>query len=323
MTEPARAPKPRVFDVHVHLFPPMLARFIWKWFEDHAWSIRHKPAPDDSFALLARYGIERMVGLCYAHAPDLSGMLNDFMAQLVARHPERLVGFGTVLPGEPGIEAELRRALVELDLAGIKIHCHVQKIAPDDERLQPVFDAVAQTGKVLQIHCGAVSESKAHPHEIAALCAAPRFVRAMRRAPELRIIVPHIGYDEVQQYLDLLDEFPNLYFDTAMAFGGYRVARGEALYDARPLEPVSYPRGGAPPLPEAWKPALEQLVPQILARPERFLFGSDFPNLPYDPDLEIRELARYLPEHVLQMILWDNAVRLFGPAGSATDRHGD
>jgi predicted TIM-barrel fold metal-dependent hydrolase len=324
-TEPSivRPKPPRVFDVHVHLFPPMLARFIWKWFEDNAWSIRHKPVPDETFALLGRYGVERMVGLCYAHAPDLSGMLNDFMAQLVARHPERLVGFGTVLPGEPGIAAELRRALVDLDLAGIKIHCHVQRIAPDDDRMQPVFDAVAETGKVLQIHCGAVSESKAHPHEIDELCAWPRFVRALQRVPELRIIVPHIGYDEVQPYLDLLDEFPNLYFDTAMAFGGYRVARGEALYDARPLALVTYDKGRAPPLPEPWKPALEQLVPQILARPERFLFGSDFPNLPYDPDLEVRELARYLPEDVLQMVLWDNAVRLFGPGRSMTDRHGD
>ena len=182
--------------------------------------------------------------------------------------------------------------------------------------MQPVFDAVAETGKVLQIHCGAVSESKAHRHEIDELCAVSRFVRAMRRVPEARVIVPHIGYNEVQQYLDLLDEFPNLYFDTAMAFGGYRVARGEALYDARPLEMVRHEKGRAPHLPEPWKPALEQLVPQIIARPERFLFGSDFPNLPYDPDLEVRELARYLPEDVLQRVLWDNAVRLFGPHGA-------
>lgn len=307
-------PPPRAFDVHVHLFPRMLARFIWKWFEDNAWPVRHKPAPEDTFALLARYGIDRMVGLCYAHEPDISGMLNDFMADLVARYPERLVGFGTVFPGENEASSELRRALIDLDLKGIKIHCHVQKIAPDDDRLRPVFDIVAETGKILQMHCGAVSESKAHPHEIHDLCALPRFVRAMRRQPNIRIIVPHIGYDEVQSYLDLMDEFPNLYFDTAMALGGYRVARGEALYDARPLQKVTYARGTAPRLPEPWKPALEQLIPQILARPERFLFGSDFPNLPYDPDLEVRELQRYLPADVLQMVLWDNAVRLFGPA---------
>jgi predicted TIM-barrel fold metal-dependent hydrolase len=175
-----------------------------------------------------------------------------------------------------------------------------------------VFDIVAETGKTLKIHCGAVSKSKAHAHEIDELCAVERFARAMRRTPELRVIVPHIGYDEVQQYLDLLDEFPNLYFDTAMALGGYRVARGEELYDARPLRPVAFADGRRPHLPEPWKPALEQLVPQILARPDRFLFGSDFPNLPYDPDLEIRELQRYLPEDVLHQVLWGNAARIFG-----------
>lgn len=311
------APLPRVFDVHVHLFPRMMARFIWKWFEDNAWPVRHKPLPEQTFDLLAGHGIDRMVGLCYAHEAGIAEMLNDFMAQLAARHPDRLVGFGTIFPGEDGAAAELRRALVDLGLAGIKIHCHVQKIAPDDDRLRPVFDLVAETGKTLQMHCGAVSESKAHKHEIDDLCAFPRFVRAMRRVPDLRIIVPHIGYDEVQEYLDLLDEFPNLYFDTAMAFGGYRVARGEALYDARPLAMTTYPPGRAPHLPEPWKPALEQLVPQIIARPDRFLFGSDFPNLPYDPDLEVRELARYLPADVLHKVLWGNAARLFGAGAHA------
>lgn len=302
----------RAFDVHVHLFPPMLARFIWKWFEDNAWPIRHKPTPEDSFGLLERFGIERMVGLCYTHQPGIAGMLNDFMAELVAAHRDRLIGFGTVLPGEEGARDELRRALVDLDLAGIKIHCHVQKIAPDDDRMLPVFDAVAEAGKVLQIHCGPVSESKAQKSEIDELCTVERFVRAMRRTPDMKIIVPHIGYDDVQRYVDLLDEFPNMYFDTAMAFGGYRVARGETLYDARPLDMVHYEKGHRPRLPEEWRAALEQLVPQMIERPDRFLFGSDFPNLPYDPDLEVRELARYLPGDVLRKVLWDNAVALFG-----------
>ncbi|SEM65096.1 hypothetical protein SAMN05444354_12086 [Stigmatella aurantiaca] len=311
----AAAPRPlRAFDVHVHLFPGMLARFIWKWFEENSWPIRHKPSPEETFGLLERYGIERMVGLCYTHQPGVAGMLNEFMAELVAAHPGRLVGFGTVLPGEEGFEAELRRALGELQLSGIKIHCHVQKIAPDDDRMLPVFDTLAETGKILQIHCGPVSQSKAHKSEIDELCAVPRFLRAMRRTPNLKVIVPHIGYDEVQLYLDMLDEFPNLYLDTAMAFGGYRVARGEALPDVRPLSMTRYEKGRKPRLPEPWKPALEQLVPQMIERPDRFLFGTDFPNLPYDPDLEMRELERYLPEDVLRKVLWDNATQLFGPA---------
>src|SRR3712207_7824491 len=37
--------------------------------------------------------------------------------------------------------------------------------------------------------------------EIRRLCSVDRFRRAMRRTPGLKIIVPHIGYDEVQEYL--------------------------------------------------------------------------------------------------------------------------
>jgi len=133
----------------------------------------------------------------------------------------------------------------------------------------------------------------------------------MRRTPQLKIIVPHIGYDEVQPYLDLMDEFPNLYFDTAMAFGGHRVATGEALPDVRPLQERRYARDARPPLPFPWKPALEQLVPQMRDYPNRFLYGSDFPHIPYDWDLEINEIERYLPNDVASKVLSENANALF------------
>lgn len=121
-------------------------------------------------------------------------------------------------------------------------------------------------------------------------------------------------------YLDLLDEFPNLHFDTAMAFGGHRIATGEAVPDVRPLRETRYARGAHPRLPAPWKPALEQLVPQMCDRPDRFLYGSDFPLIPYDWDVEIEQLKRYLPADVLRKVLWDNASALFdGDAHRASD----
>jgi predicted TIM-barrel fold metal-dependent hydrolase len=183
----------------------------------------------------------------------------------------------------------------------------------------PIFEAVEASGKVLNIHSGTVSKNNNNLDDIRRFCNVDRFRRALRRTPNLKVIVPHIGYDEVQEYLELMDEFPNLYFDTAMAIGGHRVAIGEPLPDARPLHYRHYERGNHPHLPTPWKPALEQLIPQILAKPTRFLYGSDFPNLPYLWNFEIDQLARYLPDDILQQILWANAANLFGCEQSAED----
>jgi hypothetical protein len=304
-----------VFDVRVHLFPPMIQRLIWKSFEKDAWPVKYKLAADEAINLLRAGGVARLVGICYTSRPGMASFLNDHMAELWRRHPDSLVPFGTVFPDPEESREEVPRALDELGFAGLKLHCHLLRMAPDDEALAPIFEAVAERGKVLNLHSGRVAKDGNDAEEIRRLCSVERFRRAMSRTPHLKIVVPHIGYDEVQEYLDLMDEFPNLYFDTAMAFGGHRIATGEALIDARPLRYKEPGAGGYPHLPDPWKPALEQLVPQIVARPDRFLYGSDFPHLPYDWDFEIGQLARYVPPDVLDAVLRGNAARLFPIAG--------
>ena len=309
--------RPAVFDVRVHLFPPMIQRLIWKSFERDAWPVKYKLAADEAISFLRAGGVSRVVGICYTSRPGMASFLNDHMAELWRRHPDTLVPFGTVFPDAEESKRELPRLLDELGFAGVKLHCHLLRLAPDDEALAPIFEAVAERGKVLNIHSCRIAKDSKDAAEIHRLCSVERFRRAMRRTPGLKVIVPHIGYDEVQEYLDLMDEFPNLHFDTAMAFGGHRIATGEALADARPLRYAERGAKGYPHLPDAWKPALEQLVPQIVARPGRFLYGSDFPHLPYDWDFEIGQLVRYLPAEAAEAVLGGNAARLFPPTRRA------
>ncbi|WP_342321880.1 amidohydrolase family protein [Burkholderia pseudomallei] len=310
----------RIFDARVHVLPDVVAKLVWKNYARDAWKIRYELLAEQSIAFLKAHGVARAAGICYAGQPGIAPFLNDFVAQLASRHPAFLVPFGTVHPHDRDAARETARALDELGFAGLKIHCHLLKIAPDDDALAPIFEALAERGKVLNLHSGAFAKNNAQMDEIRRFCNVERFRRAMRRTPELKVVVPHIGYDEVQAYLDLLDEFPNLHFDTAMAFGGHRIATGEAVPDVRPLHETRYPRGAHPRLPAPWKPALEQLVPQMRERPDRFLYGSDFPLIPYDWDVEIEQLKRYLPADVLRKVLWDNARALFdGDAHRASD----
>jgi predicted TIM-barrel fold metal-dependent hydrolase len=93
--------------------------------------------------------------------------------------------------------------------------------------------------------------------------------------------VPHLGFDDTERFEQMLAAYPNLYLDTTMVIGGY--------FERHPDV-------------------------EILRRwPERILFGTDFPNIPYEWDRELRALrALKLPAADEERILSGNALRLFG-----------
>jgi predicted TIM-barrel fold metal-dependent hydrolase len=95
------------------------------------------------------------------------------------------------------------------------------------------------------------------------------------------VVVPHLGFDDTAQFEAMLDEFPNLYLDTTMVIGGY--------FERQPDVEI------------------------LRRRPERILYGTDFPNIPYGWDRELKALrALKLPPSDEEKILSGNARRLFG-----------
>lgn len=270
---------PPVVDSHVHLFPERLFEAIWRWFEAYGWPIRHKLHTPDVITFLLSRGVERIVALQYAHRPGMARGLNTFMADVVAREP-RVIGLATVLPGEPDARHILEEAFAA-GLSGVKLHCHVQCFSPDDESLQPLYEACALAGKPLVIHAGREPSSEHYRCDPRLLCAADHIERVLRDHPRLRLCVPHLGVDEMDDYERLLGRHDNLWLDTTMVLADY--------------------------LP--WK-----VPPRLLAaRPDRILYGTDFPNLPYAWDREIKKLtAMGLREDALASILGGTATGLYG-----------
>ncbi len=84
---------------------------------------------------------------------DLSRLLNDHIASVVASRPERFVGLGTVpMQAEALAVRELERCVKELGLAGIEIGSHVMGWNLDDERLFPIFQAAEELGAAVFVH---------------------------------------------------------------------------------------------------------------------------------------------------------------------------
>src|SRR5229473_3331221 len=85
-------------------------------------------------AELDRYGIDR-IGFA-------TGGGNDTLAHAVARHPGRFIGFAHHNPFAPGAADEMRRAVTDLKLRGLKILAPALERRIDERDLYPLWEAV-------------------------------------------------------------------------------------------------------------------------------------------------------------------------------------
>ena len=108
--------------------------------------------------------------------------------------------------------------------------------------------------------------------------------RVLARHPELRLVIAHMGMPEVAEFMDLADGYPNVMLDTTMAFVDF------------------------------WdQPADPAIVQRLPGLQDRILFGTDFPNIPYDYAHQVEALQRLdLGDDWMRDVLWNNGARLFG-----------
>ena len=272
-----RPPFPCI-DVHVHLHPPRLAAAIERHFARDGWVAIHPFDPAKVADTLAERGVERFCFFSYAHKPGMARELNRWVAETAATLPAA-VGFGTLHPDDPDVDAVAAEATTALGLRGFKFHHSVQRFHVDDERLSSVYERAEASGTIFVLHVGTM------PYRDP-FTGVERFRRVLARFPRLTVVVAHMGAFESDAFLALLDAHPNLHVDTTMAM---TPAAGRYV-------------GGDPSV----------IADAALVRyQDRILFGSDFPLIPYDYEEERRwAWDRPLPDGVRRKIFHDNAVRL-------------
>ncbi|MFW6334990.1 MAG: amidohydrolase family protein [Desulfosalsimonas sp.] len=271
---------PGVVDAHVHVFPDGVFSALWKWFDTHAWPVRYRMSAGDLVSFLLERGLWHVVALQYAHKPGIADGLNRFMADLCRSYPGRLTGLAAVFPGEDDAAGILERAF-ESGLAGVKLHAHVQCFDMNSPEMDVIYRSCSRAEKPLVIHAGREPKSPAYACDPYEICGAEKVCRVLDSYPELKICVPHLGADEFEAYAELIEARDNLWLDTAMAVTDYL--------------PMGNP------------------VKLSALRPDRVMYGSDFPNIPYAWDRELKALACCgLSESRLEKLLWKNACGFFG-----------
>ncbi len=266
---------PAVVDAHVHLFPDGLFEAIWRWFDVHGWPIRYKLKTPDVIRFALARGVDHIVALHYAHKPGIARGMNLYMANVVRDEP-RVTGMATVMPGEPDARRILEEAFAS-GLRGVKLHCHVQCFAPDSPELAEIYECCVAHDMPLLMHAGREPTSQGYRRDPKALCHVDRTAAVLRAYPELRLAIPHLGADELDGYERLLERHDNLWLDSTMALSGY-------------FE-------GA-----------ERAFRMVEARPDRIMYGTDFPNIPYAWDRELERIrARRWRESLAESVLGGTA----------------
>lgn len=248
---------PGVIDAHVHVFPSNIFSAIRGWFAKNAWPIRYRLSTTEVFDFLLSRGVKRIIALQYAHKPGMARTLNRYLAQKCARYPDRVTGLATVFPGEENGLDLLQEAFTQ-GLAGVKLHVHVQCFDLNCKEMDPLYDLCAAQNKPMVIHAGREPKSPAYDCDPYQLCRAEKVETVIANFPSLKICVPHLGFDEISAYRKLIAKYENLWLDTTMILADYF--------------------------------NLQETVDLRGFRLDRIMYGSDFPNIPYAWD---RELKRF------------------------------
>lgn len=249
-----------------------------------------------------------------AVAAEFARIANEEMAELVARHPDRFVGFAAALPlnDVPAAIEELGRAVSGLGALGGQLFTNVLGRPLDDPAFEPLLARFEELGRAIWLHPTRDASwpdypaeersdfglwwSLGWPYETAAALSRLVYSGCVERHPGMRVIahhgggmVPHFssrlamgpGYRQVKDSLPRppLDYFRRFHVDTALFGAAHAVGCAIGFFGA-----------------------------------EQVLFGTDFPLGPPDAvaatiaDLESLDL----PAADLAAIYSGNARRLLG-----------
>jgi aminocarboxymuconate-semialdehyde decarboxylase len=138
-------------------------------------------------------------------ATELARFLNDHIAEMVAAHPDRFIGLGTVpLQDAEASIRELDRCVNDLGLAGVQIGSHVNEWNLGHPNLFPFFRHAAEIGAAVFVHPwdmdGSVRMGKywlpwlvGMPAETTVAICSMIFGGVLERLPKLRVAFAHGG----------------------------------------------------------------------------------------------------------------------------------
>lgn len=274
-------------DSHVHFFPPKLFKAIWDFFEKpdddgnpRGWSIKYKLEIGDLVEFLKSEKVISFTTYNYAHKKGISEQINEWTYQFCKSNPEA-IAFGCVWPGDDKKLEYVQKIIDTYNFQGLKLQLLVQDFYPLDERMFEIYNFILDKGKWINMHCGTAPYSNK-------FVGFKHFTKFIEKFPDINIIVAHFGAYEHEKFFKLMDKHENLYLDTAMVFIPFKLF-------------------------EKWNRDIDYPDRELLiSYQDRILYGSDFPNIPYDYEVSTKGLLDLdLDKRIYEKIFSENARKIF------------
>jgi len=263
-----------IVDFHTHLFPDKLIDAIWgKFLNDYNWDVIYRLYHRECIDFLKRHHVSHIVYSNYAHKKGVAEGLNRWNRSVLDEFPH-LYCFAAIHPDDENCMEIAKNIISHPKVLGFKLQHLVQHFYPYDERLFPIYDLVMEKDKRILFHVG--TGPVASPY-----VGIQHFEKLLKTYPDIPANVAHMGAFECREFMDLLDDHSDLYFDTSFAFfNGMDMGFN--------LDP-SY---------------LEK-------NKDRIVYGSDFPNLIFPREEEIDTLVSLgLSDEFYQKVFFNNGMEL-------------
>lgn len=155
--------------------------------------------------LMDQAGVQRAVVMTYTELPAVNPHALEYLADQIARYPDRLIGYVRIHPWYPEALDLLERAFGEFNMRGVKLHPVGNLSHPASEVSLRVIRRAAEHHAPVLFHCG--DEALTTPLQIAA---------AAEAVPEASIILGHMGgYFHVDEAIEVAARLPNVLLETS------------------------------------------------------------------------------------------------------------
>ena len=207
----------------------------------------HTHLMKDGFQYLAGMPVDEFLALMDEAEIDVSvlftltGLIRDFqhhndeLAEVVAAHPKRLVGLGSVNPwyGTEAV-AEVRRCFTELGFAGLKLHPWFTGFLINSPIMYPICEVAAEFDKPILFHTGTPPGSA--PLQVGNLAS---------DFPTVKFVMAHLGLPDLWwEAVATAARHPNVYLETAGAHSLSIQRAVELLGPSKVLYGSDMPFGG-------------------------------------------------------------------------------
>jgi uncharacterized protein len=183
---------------------------------------------DRWIAELDRHGVGRAALIASIPGDAVS------VAEAVAHHPHRFVGFFMHNPAAADADSVLARSLKDYQMDGICLFPAMHGYRLGDECVERVFRAAADGGAAVFVHCGiltvGVRKKLGLPSRFDLRLGDPlALARTALGFPQVPVIVPHFGAGFFREALMAADQCPTIHFDTSSSNSWIRFDGGQTL----------------------------------------------------------------------------------------------